>query len=404
MNILFIHRNFPAQFKYIALVYANQPGNRVVFITEEDQLQLNGIEKCVYKVDRKVSSNCHPNLVHYEEAIIIGQSVAEAAIRLKHQGFKPDIIYGFSGWGSPLFIKDVFPDVPFISYCEWYGNADGPETAFDARVVEEDKRPFIRCGNTNSIMDLISCDAAVSPTQWQKSQFPKEFQDKIQVIHDGIDTETCKPDSDAKFLIKDKNLELSTKDEVITYGTRGMELYRGFPQFMEAVETLQKKRPNVHVVIAGADLTCYGPKPDKGTYKENALKKLKLDMQRLHFVGTLSFYDFINFMQISSAHVYATYPYILSWSLLNAMAVGCPIIASNTQPVLEVIQDNYNGLLYDFFNVNQMVEKIEYALDNKEKMQELRNNARQTILDKYDLRKLLAQQMTLVNSLAKKGS
>lgn len=403
MNILFIHKNFPGQFKYISLILANQPGNRVVFITEEDQLELKGIEKRIYKYTEEVSEDCHPYLEHFEKTVRLGRIVATEAMKLKKEGFKPDVIYGISGWGSTLFVKDIFPDVPFISYCEWFTKENSPEAAFDnTEIIDEDK-PIISCGNSHLLSDLVASDLVICPTLWQKAQFPKEFQYKIQAIHEGIDTQTCHPDANAKFLIRDKNLELSLKDEVITYGTQGMELYRGFPQFMEAASIIQKKRPNAHIIIAGVDRTCYGPAPEHGTYKENALKKFKYDMNRLHFVGKLSFYDFINFLQISSAHVYATYPYILSWSMLNAMATGCCLVASNSPPVIEVVQDNYNGLLYDFFNVNQLVEKIEYALDNKEKMQEIRNNARQTIIEKYDLIKLAALQINIITSFANKA-
>jgi glycosyltransferase involved in cell wall biosynthesis len=399
LNILFIHKSFPGQFKYLSLVLSSFPNHNVTFITEDNILQLKGINKIVYKPEQIVSSNCHRYLRYYEKAVIVGEAVASTAVKLKDQGYKPDVIYGFSGWGATLFLKDIFPDVPLISYCEWFANADGPETAFDGHVFDEENRKIIRCGNSALLSDLCSCDAAITPTQWQKQQFPKEFHHKISVIHEGIDTETCKPDNNAKFLITDKGLVLSSKEEVITYGTRGMELYRGFPQFMAMVSKLQKKRPNVHIVVAGEDAIFYSPKLGDETCKESTLKKYDYDANRLHFVGTVSFIEYIKLLQISSVHVYLTYPYILSWSILNAMAAGCCIIASDTQPVLEVVKDNYNGLLFDFHNIEQLTQKVEYALDNRDKMQEIRNNARQTILDNYDLKKLLLQQITFIDSM-----
>lgn len=408
MNILFVHRSFPAQFAFLALALGNNPNNKVFFITEEETGQINGVNKIVYKVDKNDSTPCHPCLNYYKTAIGIGQTIAQKVMELKNQGFKPDIIYGFSAWGSTMFLKDVFPDVPLISYCEWFGYADGPENKFDGRILSEMDREKVRCGNSHLLVDLYSCDAAVTPTYWQREQFPKEFRDKIKVIHDGIQVEVCKPDPNAKFIIKDKNLELSANDEVVTYGTRGMELYRGFPQFMEAVDVLLKKRPNLHVIIAGDDATCYGPKLLNETYKEHMLKKLDIDMDRVHFVGTLSFFDYIKMLQVSSAHVYLTYPYILSWSVLNAMSCGCCVVASDTQPVLEVIKDNYNGLLFNFHDVNQQVERIEYALDlkihNKDKLQEIRENARQAIVDKYDVKKLLLEQVSyMMKVIQEKG-
>lgn len=398
MNILFIHRDFPAQFKYLALVLANNPGNNVVFVTEENTIQLNGINKIVYTIDQECSKNCNPCLAYYESHIIVAQAVAKAVLKLKEQGYKPDIIYGFSGWGSTLFMKDIYPDVPLISYCEWFSYAGNELSKFEGQTFTYDELEKIRCANSGLLVDLASCDAAITPTQWQKQQFPKEFHNKISVIHDGIDTETCSPNSNTKFLIKEQNLELTSNDEVITYGTRGMEFYRGFPQFMEAVEIILKKRPKAHVVIAGADITCYGPRLEKGSYKQSMLEKLDIDMNRVHFVGTVSFYEFIDLLRISSVHVYATVPYILSWSLLNAMSTGCCIVASNTKPIQEVITDNYNGLLYDFFDINQLVDKIEYALDNQDKVQEFRVNARQRVIDRYDIKNIIIEQIKFLRS------
>jgi len=403
MNILFIHRTFPAQFEFLIKELAKNSQNTVTFITNNPQSpEIEGIIKHIAEPERKVSNEGHPYLNAYEEAVICGQATANAALKLKEQGFKPDVIYGFSGWGSSMFIKDVFPDVPFLCYFEWYGKPEDSVFDFDGTTLDEDAKAQIRCNNSHIMHNLISCDAGICPTNWQKSLFPKEFQDKIKVIHDGIDVEICKPDDTAKIFLEDKNIELSVNDEIITYGTRGMEPYRGFPQFMEAVEKLLKTRPNAHFIIAGSDVSCYSPKLKNGTYKELMLEKFDIDLKRVHFVGNLSFEQYIKILQISSVHVYLTYPYVLSWSILNAMATGCCVVASNTKPVIEVIKDNYNGLLVDFFNVEQLVEKIEYSLDNKTKMQKIRDNARQTIIDKYSLKDCLSKQINYIHSLISK--
>lgn len=399
MNILFLHRNFPAQFRHISAALAQDPKNKVVFITNNDKLNLPNIHKVFYKPKREVPKNCHRYLKFYEESIIHAQATAEAALALKNQGFKPDIIYGHT-WGQTMFMKDVFPEVPLLCYFEWFYNAVGGDMGFDGKELNIDELAKLRCKNSHLLVDLYTCDVGICPTKWQHNQFPQKFQDKIKVLHDGVDTDFCKPDSDAKFLIKDKNLELTAKDEVITYATRGMEAYRGFPEFMRAVEKLLKKRPNLQVVIGGEDRVCYGPQIVGTTYKEMMLKELDLDLERVHFVGGLPFNEYVNLLQITSAHVYLTYPFVLSWSLLDAMACGCPIVASNTSPVLEVMKDNHNGLLFDFFNIDEQVEKIEYALDNKDKMEELRHNARKTIVDNYALKDLLPQHIEYIEKLA----
>lgn len=403
MNILFLHRNFPAQFRHIAAVLAQDPDNKVFFITNNDKLNLPNIHKVFYKPKREVPKNCHRYLKFYEESIIHAQATAEAAWALKEQGFKPDIIYGHT-WGQTMFMKDVFPDVPLLCYFEWFYNAEGGDMGFDGKVLNIDELAKLRCKNSHLLVDLYTCDAGICPTKWQHSQFPKKFSDTIKVLHDGVDTDFCKPDNDAKFVIKDKDLELTAKDEVITYATRGMEAYRGFPEFMRAADKLLKKRPNLHVVIGGEDRVCYGAQILNTTYKQMMLKELAdLDMNRVHFVGGLPFNEYVNLLQISSAHVYLTYPFVLSWSLLDAMSCGCCIVASGTPPVLEVMKDNHNGLLFDFFNIDEQVERIEYSLDNKDKMQRLRHNARKTIVENYALKDLLPKHIEYIKSLALKN-
>lgn len=400
MNILFFHRNFPGQFQHLVTALARNPMNSVFFITDDENKQINGVTKLVYKIEQDVPEDCHPYLKNLEEAVMHGQNAADIALMIKQRGIKPDVIFSFP-WGGGLFMKDIFPDVPLILYCEWFYNADSADIKFSGINLTEDERAHIRCKNSKLFLELDACDIGISPTNWQKSQFPKEYQDKIKVLHEGIDTEFFVPDENAKFIVKDKGLELSAADEVITYVTRGMEPYRGFPQFMQVIEKLLKTRPNAHFIIAGDDVACYGQAlPDGMTYKEKMLKELDIDLNRVHFVGTIPSDEYLKLLQISSAHIYLTYPFVLSWSLLEAMSTGCCIIASDTQPVLEVMEDNLNGLLVNLYDVQQIQEKVEFALDNKDKMKEIRENARQTVIDKYSLRDSLAQQISLLKIIS----
>lgn len=400
ISILFLHRNFPGQFRHLVMELAKNPLNLIMFITCNDSLEITGVNKIVYK-PKEANDNCHPYLKSYEESIIHGQSAVDIAIAMKKRGIVPDIIYGHS-WGSTMFMKDVFPDVPLLCYFEWFNNIVGADIGFDGTVLTESQKAHIRCKNAPLLIDLYSCDAGISPTHWQKKQFPKEFHNKIKVLHDGVNTDICKPDNNAKFIVNDKNLEFTSNDEVITYATSGMEPYRGFPQFMEAVDRLLKKRPNAHFIIAGEDKIFYGPELINGTYKQLMLEKYDIDLNRVHFVGTLNFGEYIKLLQISSVHIYSTFPFVLSWSILDAMACECCVVSSNTQPVQEIVEDNYNGLLFDFYNVDQLVEKIEYALDNKEQIAKIRKNARKTIIDKYALKDLLPQHIDYIKSLIHK--
>ena len=288
MNILFLHRNFPAQFRHVAPALASDPNNKVVFITNNDTLNLPNIRKVVYRTKREVPKDCHGYLRFVEESVIHAQATAEAAIMLKNSGFVPDIIYGHT-WGQTMFMKDVFPDVPLLCYFEWFYQAKNSDIGFDGEEPDVDELAKLRTKNAHLLIDLYSCDAGICPTRFQASQFPKEFQHKIKVMHDGVDTDFCTPDERATFTIKDNNLTFTTKDEVVTYATRGMEAYRGFPEFMKAAEILLKKRPNLHIIVAGEDRVCYGPKLVGTTYKKLMTERLDLDMNRLHFVGGLPF-------------------------------------------------------------------------------------------------------------------
>lgn len=404
MKILFLHRSFPSQFKFLAIALSVDPNSSVMFITNDKETELDGITKYVYDVPDQGASDCHPYLKSFERDILHGQAAAKVALGLKKQGIKPDIIVGHS-WGTSLFIKEVFPDVPFICYFEWFNKTENSIADFDGKeptaIKTINEKAMLKCNNTRVLADLCNCDGAMSPTNWQKSQFPKEFQDKIKVIYDGVDTHLCKPDENASFLIKDKNLTLTAKDEVITYATRGLEPIRGFPQFMEAVEKLLVSRPNAHFVIAGKDAVTYGQKLEKGTYKELMLSKFNIDLKRVHFVDKLPYEEYLKLLQISSVHIYLTYPFILSWSFIDAMSVGCCIVSSKTPPVMEVMEDNKNGLLVDFFNVGELVNKVEYALNHKAEMQVLRNNARQTIIEKYSMDICLPEQIMYIFSFLK---
>jgi len=377
--------------------------NKIIFLTgTKNSICIKGVEKVLYKLKRKIPKDCHKYLRQYEESIIHGQAAAEAAITLKNSGFIPDVIYSHA-WGNSMFFKDIFPDTPLINYCEWYYNPIDTHIKSGNNVINYDIKAKLRCNNSQFLQDLVSCDLGVSPTIWQKNQFPKIFQDKIHVLHDGIDTDYFIPNTNAVFKIPNTDVTLSCKDEILTYATRGMEPYRGFPQFMEAVEVLLKKRENLKVLIAGEDKVCYGQKLQGGTYKELMLKKLNLDLSRVHFVGRLPYDEYLKLLQVSSVHCYLTYPFVLSWSFLEAMSAECCIVSSKTQPVEEVMTDGYNGLLSDFYDKRELVNKIIFALDNQDKTQALRENARETIVEKYSLKKLLPRHIDLIKGIANKN-
>jgi len=244
------------------------------------------------------------------------------------------------------------------------------------------------------LLDLYSCDRGLAPTYWQRQQFPPEYHSKITVFHDGVDTEFFQPQPEAKLVLPRLNLDLQEASEIVTYVARGMEPYRGFPQFIESVALLQQRRPQCHVVIVGENRVAYGKQlPGNQTYKELMISKVPLDLNRVHFTGLLPYPEYLQVLQSSSVHIYLTRPFVLSWSMLEALSTGCLVVASRTHPVTEVIEDGVNGLLVDFFSPQEIADRVEEALNSPTSMAPIRVKARETILERYNLAELLPKHL-----------
>lgn len=404
MKILFLHPNFPSQFRNLAIVLGKDANYQVVFGTNRREGEIPGVYKAIYTPSREAAPQTHHYVRNLENAVLTAQAVYRVAEKLKAEGFVPDIVYGHSGWGPTLFMKDVFPKAELLCYFEWFYHAHGSDADFDPNEpMTADDECRIRVKNTPILTDLYSCDRGLSPTNWQRQQFPKEYHSKLTVIHDGVDTKFFAPKPGAKLVLPRINLDLSHVEELVTYVGRGMEPYRGFPQFMEAAALIQQRRPKCHVVVVGEDRVAYGKNlPDGQTYKKLMLEKLSLDLSRLHFTDRLPYNEYLQVLQASSAHIYLTRPFVLSWSMLEVMAAGCLLVASKTAPVLEVVQDGVNGLLVDFFSPQNIANRVEEALNYPQEMKTIRANARETILKRYDLAKLLPQHLQWM--FAGKGS
>lgn len=348
----------------------------------------------------------HRYLAGAENAVLQGQEVWRICKKLEQEeGFKPDIIVAHPGWGDVLFLKDLWPDVPLLSFFEFYYRAQGADVGFDpADQPKPDDLARIRVKNINNLLNLEACDWGISPTAWQKSVHPEAYHHKISLLHDGIDTQACKPDAKASVTLPNGKT-FKAGDKIVTYIARNFEPYRGLPTFMQAAEKLLKDEPDCHIIAIGADGVSYGKALPKGqTYLGQWKQKVQLDESRIHFVGRLPYTELVKVMQVSAAHIYLTYPFVLSWSSMEAMATGCLMVASNTAPVREVITDGENGLLVDFFSPEQLAEKLAYALNNQEKLQPLRKAARKTITDHYALDKLMPLHMELIADVAQHGN
>ncbi len=406
MDILFLHPNMPGQFKHLAAALAAENTHRIRFITKHLTTEMEGVGRVTYRVPRDASPHTHRYLINAERAVLQGQEVWRVAKHLREsEGFSPQIIIAHPGWGDALFIKDLFPKAQLLSLFEFYYHASGADMGFDPEdPIEQDDFARSRIKNTVNILSLEAADWGVCPTVWQWSTHPPEFMNKLSVLHEGIDTQLCKPNPNAIFHIKN-GPSFKVGDEVITHIERNFEPYRGFPTFMQMAATLLRERPNAHIVVVGADGVSYGKPAPKGTsYRKIWLERTGLanhpDRARLHFVGTLPHAEMITLLQVSTAHIYLTYPFVLSWSLLEAMACGCAIVASDTKPVREVMEHGTHGLLADFYDPASLAAHVITFLEAKDRNKAMREAARERVLKRYDSALLLPLYVRLVKELA----
>jgi glycosyltransferase involved in cell wall biosynthesis len=381
MRLLVVHQNFPGQFRHLVKAWQRRPGWAVRGLGRDTAPGLPGFAALTrYTLAREGHAHQHPYLRQMEAAVLHGQAAARAMLALRRQGFVPDAILAHPGWGEALYAKDVFPQARLVHYCEWYYAAEGADVGFDPEfALSFDDRTRVRTWNALHTLNLTHCDAAVTPTRWQRSRHPAIFHPKITVRHEGIATEALGPDAAASVTTPRGNT-LKAGDPVVTYVARNLEPYRGFHIFMRALEQVQRQHPTCHALIVGGDEVSYG-KPPKGAanWREQMLGEVKLDAARTHFLGRVPHAQYVKVLQVSAAHVYLTYPFVLSWSVLEAMACGAPVIASNTAPVRELITADRNGRLVEFFDVDAIVRTTLEALEARETSAALAAQARSDV-------------------------
>ena len=399
MRIMFLHQNFPGQFAHIANDLASNADNQVFSLSQPNARGLKNVQNMVYQPVRTVTKGIHHYIAGLESAVLNGQATAKMMVALKQKGFTPDVVIGHAGWGETLYVKDVFPTAKLINYFEFFYHAKGADTDFDPEFPNTlDDALRIRTKNSINLLALQASDAGISPTQWQKSLYPSEFQSKLSVIHEGVNTDVAKPNPKAEFTLP-SGKKLTLSDKVVTYVARNLEPYRGFHQLMRALPEICQRQPDCHVLIVGGDEISYGRKPQGGlSYREKLLQEVSFDKNRVHFLGKLPYADYLSVLQISSAHVYLTVPFVLSWSMLEAMAAACVVIGSNTAPVLEALNDQ-NGVLVDFFSPSEIANKVDEVLSNPTKFVKMRQKARETIIKHYNVQQSIQQYQHFINTL-----
>lgn len=424
LKVLFIHQNFPGQFKHLAPTLVKMGCDVTAMpIIQNEQVKAgiwNGVKIVPYDIYKSSTPNIHPYLIDFETKIIRAEGLLHTALKLRNeQNYYPDVIIAHYGWGETLFIKQVWQNAKFGIYCELFYDAEGQGNNFDPEFSDlehfniEQERARIYIKNIHSFLTFKNndVDLGISPTIYQRSTYPLDYQKKIYVIHDGIDTNYIKPNPQRKLQLDDLLLK-KDKDEIITFVNRNLEPYRGCHIFIRCLPELLKQRPNAHILIVGGDRVGYGAAPSPTKYKEKTWKDIFVnevrpkisdkDWQRVHFLGYLPYQSFIGILQASSVHIYLTYPFVLSWSLLEAMSCGAAIVASNTEPIKEMITDGENGKLVDFFDKKALVNTICHLLDNPDERQRLGQNARDFIVKNYDLQTVcLPKQILWIKKLLK---
>jgi glycosyltransferase involved in cell wall biosynthesis len=296
-----------------------------------------------------------------------------------------------------------------LCFMEFFYRSEGLDTNFDPEFAADTiaGRARTRIKNANHLLALDASDWNYSPTRWQRSSLPPLYQPRTNVIFDGIDTDFIVPDGSAGLTLPDGR-SVKAGDEVLTFVNRNLEPYRGFHVFMRALPRIQKERPTAITLIVGGDEISYGTMPKSGkNWREVMQAEVgdRLDLSRIVFLGRIPYGEYRNLIQVSRVHAYLTYPFVLSWSLLESLAAECLVIGSATPPVEEVLRHGENGLLVDFFDIDGWASAISQALAKPKAYSELRKAARQDILKTYDLRSVcLPRQLRLIEALANRES
>ena len=405
MKILFVHQNFPGQFLHLAPALAAR-GHDCLAITDGGNRRASSIAVLRYthaavKVDPALTRLGR----NYTTMSDRGVTVARAALKLRRdKGYVPDVIVGHSGWGETLFLKEVWPEAKLLVYAEFYYRGRGADVGFDPEFGPASfDQVMIAQGRTTHLgQALLHADAGVSPTEWQASTYPDALRRMISVVHDGVDTGALHPDPQAVLTLPDGRI-LRAGDEVLTFVNRNLEPYRGYHIFMRALPAVLAARPRAQVVIVGGDEVSYGsaPKGQKG-WKQQILSEVagQIDLSRVHFIGKVPYATFRSVLQVSRVHAYLTYPFVLSWSMIEAMAAGCHVVGSATAPVQEVLQDGITGSLVGFFDVAGWSARLTQALAESALFDPLRVAARRVAQERYDLRSVcLPRMVALVEGL-----
>jgi glycosyltransferase involved in cell wall biosynthesis len=400
MNILFVHNNFPAQFRNLAEALAGRLDCRVAAVGSQTAQSMPNVELRRYRMPAFNVGQTHPFARRFDVECRRATEVLYVLTQLRESGFVADLIVGHCGWGETLPLRSVFPDAKIVIYCEYYYRPDGQDVHFEAESPQfgVDGLLALHCKNASTLLSLAQADMGLSPTEWQRQTYPQEYHGKIRVVHEGVDGKRLRPDQSAQFALPDGTV-LRKGQEILTYVARNLEPMRGFHIFMRALPEILAARPGAQVVIAGGDGVSYGAAPPDGSsWKSIYLDEVasRIDLSRVHFLPMLPYDDYVRLLQVSRVHVYLTYPFVLSWSLVEAMAIGCVIVGSDTPPVREAITHETDGLLTPFHEPAALAAKVVRVLADPAAFARLGERARATALARFSRTECLRDALSIL--------
>jgi glycosyltransferase involved in cell wall biosynthesis len=404
VRILFLHQNFPGQFLHVATALRQHPEHELLAVVPESHKLPRIVPMRTYKFDPLHARTNIGLAKYYTDRVARGAAVAGALRALRDEGFHPDLVMGHGGWGETLFVRDVWPECRILLHAELFYSAEGTDVSFDPEFPCADidaLRLELRVRNATMALALLDADRGICPTGWQAGFFPPPLREKIAIVHEGIDTDVIRPSPAAGVNLDRAGLRLRPGDEVVTFVARDLEPHRGYHIFMRTLPRILAQRPNARAIIVGGDKVSYGMiAPGGSSWKQTFFDEVKdqVDVGRVHFVGRVPHPTLLELLQVSAAHVYLTYPFVLSWSMLEAMAAGALVIGSKTAPVEEVITHGHNGILRDFFDVEGIADAVVDALAHPDRYQSLRAAGRRTIVERFDLQRVcLPAWLALLN-------
>jgi len=415
MHVLYVHQNFPAQFGHIAQHLVDRLNWQCTFVSQTPGGKVGGIEKVEYKLLGGATKHNHFCTRTFENTVWHCDGVYRA-MRGRPE-IHPDLIVGHSGFGSTLFLRELYPDVPVINFFEYYYLPHDVDSDMDFRkdlAWPTNDLTYLRsrCRNAMIQLDLQNCQAAYTPTQFQRSRFPEELRGKIRTIFDGVDRavyhgfdETLRPPVASRG---DRELpggvKVGPNTRVVTYVSRGFESMRGFDMFVAAADLIAKQYPDVIFVIVGTDRVAYGGDenyiaPHK-SFKEWTLAKYKPDLSKFAFVGRLPQEELGRLLAAGDLHIYLTVPFVLSWSMMDAMSCGAVVLGSDTAPVREMIKGGENGLLADFFSPEAIAAKAVEVLRDPDAARPMGRAAEKMIVERYSLEAVIPEMIAMYEQTA----